>query len=114
AATLGARWPTIAALSLTLGVAATLTAARSRPTPDTVALAVFGALTSTAGVSGAVPTRPTTLGALAVVLVAAAVAGVAGRTLSARTVGWLVGVATAAGLAIASALAANVGLRWAA
>jgi hypothetical protein len=110
AAALRAPWPTIAALSLAIGVGAGLAGALRRQSP---ALAAVAAVATGAGLAGALPTRAATLTALAVVLIAAALCGLAGRTLAARTAGWLVAAAGAAGLALAAGLAAEVTLRWA-
>jgi hypothetical protein len=111
AAAAHAPWPTVATLSLAIGVAAALAGALRRPSPVLAAVAVVA---TGAGLAGTLPTRATTVTALAVVLVAAAVCGVAGRDFAARTAGWLVAAASAAGLALAAALAADVALRWAA
>jgi hypothetical protein len=122
-AALGARWPSVAALSLAFGVAGALLAALRRPPRETtegrvsaparsVPLGVLAVLAAGAGVAGALATRPTTLAALSAVLVTASVCGAAGRTRPARVAGWLVAVPAGALLALAAALAGNVPVRW--
>jgi hypothetical protein len=112
AAALHAPWPTVPALSLALGLGAALTWALSpwsRPTLAGVAVVAAGA-----GLAGALATKPATLAGLGATLVAAVVCGVAGRGPVGRASGWLVSVTAAAALALASALAADLAIRWAA
>ena len=92
----GAPWPVVPAAELLLGLVGLLAAAlRAAPTPVPVVVALLAA----AGVAGALPTRASTLAALGAVLIAAAVAGTAGRTPIARVCGWLAAVAAALALA---------------
>jgi hypothetical protein len=113
AAALHAPWPTVPALSLALGLGAALAwalgGASRFPALTGVAVAAAGA-----GLAGALATKPATLTALGATLVVAVVCGVAGRGPAGRASGWLVGVASAAALALASALAADLTVRWAA
>jgi hypothetical protein len=111
AAALHAPWPTVAALSLTIGAGAALVGALRRPAP---VLAVVAAVATGAGLAGALVTRATTLAALAVILVVAALCGLAGRRLGVRITGWLVAAVSAPALALAAALAADAAVRWAA
>lgn len=127
-AALGAHWPTVAALSLASGVAASLFVAllpAARPSPAEpstaprpategwrVPLSLLAASAAGAGLAGALATRAATLTALSAVLVTATVCGAAGRVRPARLAGWLVAVPTAASLALAAALAADVAVRW--
>ncbi|GAA1807104.1 hypothetical protein HC028_20495 [Planosporangium flavigriseum] len=111
AAALQAPWPTVAALSLAIGAGAALVGALRRSSP---ALGAVALIATGAGLAGALPTRAATLTALAVVLVASALCGLAGRVRIAREAGWLVAAASAAGLALAAALTADVAVRWAA
>ncbi len=110
AAALDARWPTVAALSLAIGVGSALLGAR-RPS---AVLAFVAVATAGAGIAGLLATEPATLTGLAVVTVAATLCGLAGRRLAIRAAGWLVAVVGGATLALASALAADLALRWAA
>jgi hypothetical protein len=92
-------------------VAAALVGALRRPSP---VLAVLAVPTTGAGLAGLLPTKPATLAGLAAVTVAATLCGYAGRRAGARVAGWLVAVAAGATLALASARAADLAVRWAA
>ncbi|MCA2218525.1 SCO7613 C-terminal domain-containing membrane protein [Jidongwangia harbinensis] len=105
----GVRWPGVPAVSLLAGLAVLLTLALRPPARDGITAAVcagVAALAAGAGLAGALPTHASTLAALGGVLVAGAVAGVAGRAMGVRIVGWLVAVVGSFGLAF------TVGRAW--
>ncbi len=102
-----APWPSLPATELLLGLAALLSTALRRPPAVGVparGLAAYasgvGVLLLGAGLAGALITRPATVAALGAVLIAGAVAGVAGRTFAARLIGWLGAVVAALGVAV--------------
>jgi hypothetical protein len=105
-----APWPTVAALSLAVGVAAALLAA-FRPAP---ALALLAVPAAGAGLAQSLATKGATLTALSVVLVTATVCALTARRLGARVAGWLAAVPAAGALALAAARAAEVSVRWSA
>jgi hypothetical protein len=110
----GAPWPTVQVLSLAIGLVAGLVAARTsgaRPPYDLLFLATFAV---GAGLAGSLADQPATLASLGACVVVAAVAGVVGRTATARSVAWAATVGTGGLLAGAAAAAAGAGLRWAA
>ncbi|MEV0724134.1 hypothetical protein AB0I37_15300 [Micromonospora purpureochromogenes] len=110
----GAPWPVVPAGALLTGLAALLVAALRRPDPLLGAVTVpVGALWTLAGLTGLLATRAGTLAGLALLVVAAAVAGVAGRRAEVRLLGCLVAVAAATGLAVTASLAAGLPLRTA-
>ncbi|MFC8616898.1 SCO7613 C-terminal domain-containing membrane protein [Micromonospora purpureochromogenes] len=110
----GVPWPVVPALALLTGLAALLVAALRRPGPLLGAVAVpVGALWTLAGLAGLLATRAGTLAGLALLVVAAAVAGVAGRRAEVRLLGCLVAVAAATGFAVTASLAAGLPLRTA-
>jgi len=124
----GLAWPAVPATELLLGLALLLAAAlrpasiapaapaasapaASAPAalrPASVALPVVGGLLALPGLGWLLATRASTAAGLGAVLIVAAVAGAAGRTVPARVAGWVGAVAAAAGLA----LTADVGPRW--
>ncbi|MEU4717844.1 hypothetical protein AB0F73_29895, partial [Micromonospora purpureochromogenes] len=92
----GAPWPVVPAVVVLTGLAALLVAALRRPGPLLGAVAEpVGALWTVAGLTGLLATRAGTLAGLALLVVAAAVAGVAGRRAEVRLAGFLVAVAAA-------------------
>ncbi|MGN9891121.1 SCO7613 C-terminal domain-containing membrane protein [Micromonospora sp. L31] len=108
----GVPWPVVPAVALLTGLAALLAAALRRPGPLLGAVAVpVGALWTVAGLTGLLATRAGTLAGLALLVVAAAVAGVAGRRAEVRLLGFLVAVAAATGFAVTASLAAGLPLR---
>ncbi|MEU5787652.1 hypothetical protein ABZ754_07965 [Micromonospora purpureochromogenes] len=110
----GTPWPVVPAVVLLTGLAALLAAALRPPNPLLGAVAVpVGALWTLAGLTGLLATRPGTLAGLALLVVAAAVAGVAGRRAEVRLAGCLVAVAAATGFAVTASLAAGLPLRTA-
>ncbi|MDH6459895.1 hypothetical protein M2302_000046 [Micromonospora sp. A200] len=110
----GAPWPVVPAVALLTGLAALLAAALRRPGPLLGAVAVpVGALWTLAGLTGLLATHAGTLAGLALLVVAAAVAGVAGRRAEVRLAGCLVAVAAATGFAVTASLAAGLPLRTA-
>ncbi|NYF55000.1 SCO7613 C-terminal domain-containing membrane protein [Micromonospora purpureochromogenes] len=110
----GAPWPVVPAVALLTGLAALLVAALRRPGPLLGAVAVpVGTLWTLAGLTGLLATRAGTLAGLALLVVAAAVAGVAGRRAEVRLLGCLAAVAAATGLAVTASVAAGLPLRTA-
>ncbi|MGK5445031.1 SCO7613 C-terminal domain-containing membrane protein, partial [Micromonospora sp. URMC 105] len=112
--TAGAPWPVVPAVALLIGLAALLAAALSPPRPLLGAVAVpVGLLWTLAGLTGLAATRAGTLAGLALLVVAAVVAGVAGRRAEVRLTGCLVAVGAATGLAVTASLAAGLPLHTA-
>jgi hypothetical protein len=136
-AELGAPWPAVPATSLGCGVAALLlvvfapkgigaegtvvfapegigargtVAVRGPVDTRAAAIAGYGVVLAGAGLAGALPTRWSTLAALGIAVVVAAVIGVAGRAPAGRMAGWVGAVGFAVLLAIAATLTA--GLPW--
>ena len=72
---------------------------------------VIAVLAAGAGGAGSLATRSQTLTWLAGSIVVGAVAGIWGRTATARMLGWHVAASTAQGFALAAGLAAGLGLR---
>jgi hypothetical protein len=99
----GIPWPWLPATELLLGLAGLVAAALRTPTP--YGIPVVSALLAWAGLAGTAPSRPILTAALGAVLIAAAVAGVAGRKLPARLIGWL--TAVAAGIGVVHTVAPN-------
>jgi hypothetical protein len=98
-------WPVLPAAELLLGLTGLLTVALRRGTAGFTPYVIgVGTLLAGAGLAGAEPTRPAMLAALGAVLIAGAVAGVAGRTRPARLIGWLTAVAAAFGIALTPAV----------
>ena len=102
-------WPGVPAGSLLVGVAGLLGVAL-RAQPGRVAMSVVSALLAGAGLAGALPMHGTTLGALGVLLVGGAVAGVSGRSTEGRLGGWSILVGSAVGVAFTAARAAELSL----
>ncbi|MET7967765.1 hypothetical protein [Micromonospora sp. NPDC005305] len=110
----GAPWPVVPALVFGAGVAALVLAALGGPRPAApVVLLPLGFALTAPGLGGLVATRAGTLAGLGVLVVAAAVAGAAGRPAEARLAGWLSAVAAATGFAVTAALAGGLPLRTA-
>ncbi|MFE9954256.1 SCO7613 C-terminal domain-containing membrane protein [Micromonospora sp. NPDC005299] len=110
----GAPWPVVPALVFGTGVAALLLAALAGPRPAApMVLLPLGFALTVPGLGGLVATRAGTLAGLGVLVVAAAVAGAAGRPAEARLAGWLGAVAAATGFAVTAALAGGLPLRTA-
>jgi hypothetical protein len=99
----GIPWPCLPAAELLLGLAGLVAAALRTPTP--YGIPVVSALLAWAGLAGTAPSRPILTAVLGAVLIAAAVAGVAGRKLPARLIGWL--TAVAAGIGVVHTVAPN-------
>jgi hypothetical protein len=112
-AEVGAPWPVVPAVSLLLGAAAILLAALRSSGRWAAAGAGYGAVLAGAGLAGSLPERWSTLAALAVAVVVAAVVGVAGRVLDGRVLGWLAAVASGVLLAFAATRAADLPLQTA-
>ncbi|GHJ51817.1 hypothetical protein Nm8I071_11240 [Nonomuraea sp. TT08I-71] len=110
----GAPWPVVPALVFGVGVAALLLAALAGPRPAApLVLLPLGIALTAAGLGGLLATRAGTLAGLGVLVVAATVAGVAGRPAEVRLAGWLGAVAAATGFAVTAALAGGLPLRTA-
>ncbi|GGM65207.1 SCO7613 C-terminal domain-containing membrane protein [Dactylosporangium sucinum] len=105
-----APWPVVPAVTLAGGLVTGVLAA-VRPLRVNVG-AVTCWLTAGAGLAGCLPTEAATLAALGAIVVAAAVAGVAGQRSGARVAGWLVAAVAAGWLAFAAGRAADLPLRW--
>ncbi|WP_268247150.1 SCO7613 C-terminal domain-containing membrane protein, partial [Micromonospora fulviviridis] len=111
----GAPWPVVPALVFGTGVAALLLAALAGPRPAALpVLLPLGLALTALGFGGLLATRAGTLAGLGVLVVAAAVAGAAGRPAEVRLAGWLGAVAAATGFAVTAALAGGLPLRTAA
>ncbi|SCL69209.1 SCO7613 C-terminal domain-containing membrane protein [Micromonospora chersina] len=110
----GAPWPVVPGLVFGAGVAALLLAALAGPRPAALpVLLPLGVVLTAPGLGGLLATRAGTLAGLGVLVVAAAVAGAAGRPAEVRLVGWLGAVAAATGFAVTAALAGGLPLRTA-
>ncbi|MEW2327338.1 hypothetical protein AB0880_05925 [Micromonospora chersina] len=110
----GAPWPVVPALVFGTGVAALLLAALAGPRPAALpVLLPLGLALAAPGLGGLLATRAGTLAGLGVLVVAAAVAGAAGRPAEVRLAGWLGAVAAATGFAVTAALAGGLPLRTA-
>ncbi|MGC4897512.1 SCO7613 C-terminal domain-containing membrane protein [Micromonospora sp. DT31] len=106
----GAPWPVVPAVAFATGLAALLVAASTGGRPAVVS-APLGIALAWPGFGGLVATHAGTLAALGALVVAGAVAGVAGRPAVARFAGWLAAVAAATGFAVTASLAAGLPLR---
>ncbi|MFG2108513.1 SCO7613 C-terminal domain-containing membrane protein [Micromonospora chersina] len=110
----GAPWPVVPALVFGTGVAALLLAALAGPRPAApLVLLPLGVVLTAPGLGGLLATRAGTLAGLGVLVVAATVAGAAGRPAEVRLAGWLGAVAAATGFAVTAALAGGLPLRTA-
>ncbi|MFG3599183.1 SCO7613 C-terminal domain-containing membrane protein [Micromonospora chersina] len=110
----GAPWPVVPALVFGTGVAALLLAALAGPRPAApLVLLPLGLVLTAPGLGGLLATRAGTLAGLGVLVVAAAVAGAAGRSAEVRLAGWLGAVGAATGFAVTAALAGGLPLRTA-
>ncbi|MEU5528461.1 hypothetical protein ABZ744_16095 [Micromonospora chersina] len=110
----GAPWPVVPALVFGTGVAALLLAALAGPRPAApLVLLPLGIVLTVPGLGGLLATRAGTLTGLGVLVVAATVAGAAGRPAEVRLAGWLGAVAAATGFAVTAALAGGLPLRTA-
>ncbi|MFG2164113.1 SCO7613 C-terminal domain-containing membrane protein [Micromonospora chersina] len=110
----GAPWPVVPALVFGTGVAALLLAALAGPRPVApLVLLPLGVVLTAPGLGGLLATRAGTLAGLGVLVVAATVAGAAGRPAEVRLTGWLGAVAAATGFAVTAALAGGLPLRTA-
>ncbi|MBQ1046417.1 hypothetical protein KBX35_29600 [Micromonospora sp. C32] len=105
----GAPWPTATATAFGIGLAALLAAALTGA--SRAVLVPLGVVLAAPGFGGLLATRAGTLAALGVLVVAGAVAGVAGRPAVARIGGWLGAVAAATGFALVASLTAGQSLR---
>ena len=104
----GVPWPGVPAESLIIGLGGLLAMALRRPGPIAAGAAMACTALACAGLAGALPTRGATLAALGLTLVTGTVAGVAGRALTARLAGWLVGAGTAVAFAYTVGRAAEL------
>jgi len=111
----GAAWPSVATVSLVLGLGLVVIGAIAPfPRPASALAAVQGIALAGAGMAGCLPTEWSTIGALGLTIVASAAVGAAARSLGSRIAGWLTGVAAALTTAVAVTLAADLALRTAA
>ncbi|MEU8260196.1 hypothetical protein AB0C02_06185 [Micromonospora sp. NPDC048999] len=114
-AAVGAPWPVVPAVAYATGLAVLLVAALAAPRPLLAPVALpLGLVLGLAGLGGMLATRAGTLAGLGAVVVAAAVAGVAGRHAGTRLAGWLLALAAATGFAVTASLAGGLPLRTAA
>ncbi|MEU2017719.1 hypothetical protein ABZ541_16880 [Micromonospora sediminicola] len=110
----GVPWPVVPALAFGTGLVALLVAASAGPRPALPAvLTPLGTLLVATGFGGLLATRAGTLAGLGALVVSGAVAGVTGRPVAVRLVGWLGAVASATGFALTASLAAGLPLRTA-
>jgi hypothetical protein len=108
-AALDAPWPTVAGLSLAIGLGAALYAAlRPASPPPAWPLALLAFPATGAGLAGTLATKAATLTGLTTILVTAIVCAVTGRRSGARITGWIVAVPTGALLAFTAARALDV------
>ncbi|MBQ1071805.1 hypothetical protein KBX06_01275 [Micromonospora sp. C31] len=111
----GVPWPVLPVVTLLGGVALVLAAALAAPRPLLGPVGVpVGLVLAASGLLGLLATRAGTIAGLGVLVVAAAVVGVAARRDDARLGGALVAVAAATGLAVVAPLAGGLPLRTAA
>ncbi|GAB3161028.1 hypothetical protein GCM10027290_67680 [Micromonospora sonneratiae] len=113
----GARWPVVPAVALLGGLACLLTAALAASLRRSWAVGLvvpLGLVLAGPGLAGLLPAKASTLAGLGVIVAVATVAGAVGRTVVARTAGWLTAVVSALILAVAASLAVDLPLRLAA
>ncbi|NES15823.1 MULTISPECIES: SCO7613 C-terminal domain-containing membrane protein [unclassified Micromonospora] len=111
----GVPWPVVPAVVFGTGLGALLVAALAPPRPALLPVALpLGAVLVLPGLGGLLATRAGTLVGLGALVVAAAVAGVAGRSAGIRLAGWLATVAATTGFAVTATLAAGQPVRTAA
>ncbi|WP_433058396.1 SCO7613 C-terminal domain-containing membrane protein [Dactylosporangium sp. CS-033363] len=107
---IGAPWPVVPAVTLATGLVTALGAALRKPSAGTVVGAVTCWFGIVPGMAGLLATSWSTLAALGAVVVAAAAAGVAGRSVVARAIAWPVGGVALAWFAFATGQAADLPL----
>ncbi|MEV4120797.1 hypothetical protein [Micromonospora sp. NPDC049645] len=111
----GAPWPVLPAAVLLVGVAVLLFAALAEPRPALAPIAVpVGAVLAASGAVGLLATRPGTLAAEGVLLVAAVAVAAGARRFGVRVAGCLAAVGAASALAVTAPLAGGLPLRAAA
>ncbi|WP_433085356.1 SCO7613 C-terminal domain-containing membrane protein [Dactylosporangium sp. CA-052675] len=106
----GAPWPVVPAATLATGLATALGAALRRPSRGTVVAAITCWSGIVPGLSGLLAAAWSTLAGLGLLVAAAVVAGVAGRSAVARGTGWTVAGIAGAWLAFAAGRAAGLPL----
>jgi len=110
-ASAGTPWPVVPALSLAAGLAGLVVAARSTAAPQVAVTLLVGAPLAGAGLAGLLPTRVSTLTALAAVVACAAGIGAAGRRTPVRVAGGIVAVVAGGVLAATAVRAADLPVR---
>ncbi|ROO50667.1 hypothetical protein EDC02_5518 [Micromonospora sp. Llam0] len=110
-ASAGTPWPVVPALSLAAGLAGLVVAARSTAAPQVAVTLLVGAPLAGAGLAGLLPTRVSTLTALAAVVACAAGIGAAGRRTPVRVAGGVVAVVAGGVLAATAVRAADLPVR---
>ncbi|MFY1654926.1 SCO7613 C-terminal domain-containing membrane protein [Solwaraspora sp. WMMB762] len=110
-ASAGTPWPVVPALSLAAGLAGLVVAARSAAAPQVAVTLLVGAPLAGAGSAGLLPTRVSTLTALAAVVACAAGIGAAGRRTPVRVAGGIVAVVAGGVLAATAVRAADLPVR---
>ncbi|MER7283511.1 hypothetical protein ABT369_54730 [Dactylosporangium sp. NPDC000244] len=106
----GAPWPVVPAATLATGLATALGAALRRPSHGAVVAAITCWFGIVPGLSGLLAAAWSTLAGLGLLVAAAVVAGVAGRTAVARGTAWAVAGTAGAWLAFAAGRAAGLPL----
>nr|BFE62124.1 hypothetical protein GCM10020063_066500 [Dactylosporangium thailandense] len=106
----GAPWPVVPAATLATGLATALGAALRRPSRGTVVAAIACWFGIVPGLSGLLAAAWSTLAGLGLLVAAAVVAGVAGRSAVARGTAWAVAGTAGAWLAFAAGRAAGLPL----
>ncbi|HEX5740961.1 MAG TPA: permease [Pilimelia sp.] len=116
-------WPAVTLAALLTFVVLLLGVALVPPPPvdgatpvvaGRVAAVALGLAAGAAGLAGSLATKPLTLATLGGAVLVGAVAGYAGRTPAARTLGWLFGAVAAQALALTAGLAAGWPVHWSA
>ncbi|MFV2085182.1 SCO7613 C-terminal domain-containing membrane protein [Micromonospora sp. LOL_021] len=110
-ASAGTPWPVVPALSLIAGLAGLAVAARSTAAPQAAVTLLVGATLAGAGLAGLLPTRVSTLTALAAVVACAAGIGAAGRRTPVRVAAGVVAVVAGGVLAATAVRAADLPVR---
>ncbi|WBC23321.1 hypothetical protein O7543_13365 [Solwaraspora sp. WMMA2080] len=110
-ASAGTPWPVVPAISLAAGLAGLVVAARSTAAPQVAVTLLVGAPLAGAGLAGLLPTRVSTLTALAAVVACAAGIGAAGRRTPVRVAAGVVAVVAGNVLAATAVHAADLPVR---
>ncbi|MFV2009831.1 MULTISPECIES: SCO7613 C-terminal domain-containing membrane protein [unclassified Micromonospora] len=110
-ASAGTPWPVVPALSLAAGLVGLVVAARSTAAPQVAVTLLVGAPLAGSGLAGLLPTRVSTLTALAAVVACAAGIGAVGRRTPVRVAGGIVAVVAGGVLAATAVCAADLPVR---